>query len=254
MNTQIVGLISGLLIVFFSIAHTNDNKVIFLNTISILIVVGGTFAASTLTFGLKELNRIFIIIQKIFFRKTPEFKDSITQILTISEHLNKGNKVSTLNNADFHPFIADGIRLIENDLEYEEIKSIMEISVIERKNAFIHQIEIVRTMAKYPPVFGMIGTVIGLVAVLQGLGKSTDITQIGPAMAIALITTLYGLFLANIFFVPLSDNLQHRLNYSRRLRKLIIRGILLIKEGKDTIYIQEVLNAHLLPEKRLELI
>lgn len=254
MNTQILGLLTGLIIFWISLTSTSDNSTIFLNTISILIVIGGTISASILTFGLKELNRIFYVLRKVFFRKQSDFKETIDQIIQISSDLNRGASIQSLDKSSYHPFVRDGLRLIENDLNYDEIKSIMEISVIERRNAFVHQIEIVKTMGKYPPVFGMIGTVIGLVAVLQGLGQSTNIEEIGPKMAIALITTLYGLFIANIVFVPLGDNLQHRLIYSKGLRKLIIRGILLIKEEKDPIYIQEVLNAHLLPDKRHQVI
>jgi chemotaxis protein MotA len=252
LNSQILGLILGFVTVFVSIKATDQAGGIFFNELSILIVFGGTFSASILTFGIGKLRNLFSSIVKIFFRRQRDIQEVIAELVEISNKKNQGHSISKLisERADYHPFIIDGLRLLENDLEEDKIKAILEISLIERKNNFLHDVEILRTLAKYPPAFGMIGTVIGLVAVLQGLGSSTEITSIGPSMAIALITTLYGLFLSNIFFTPLGDNLLQRLNHSTNIRKMIIRGVLLLKEGQDSIYLQEVLNAHLLPEKR----
>jgi len=250
LNSQILGLLFGFVIIFVSIGSSNQTGVMYFNYLSIVIVLGGTISASILTFGLKELKIVFSTLTKIFFRPVQEFKQVILEFIEISKKKNQGRTYTEILQGSYHPFTTDGLRLLENDLSLEQISSIMEISLVERKNYFLHQIEIVRTLAKYPPAFGMIGTVIGLVAVLEGLGTSTEITSIGPNMAIALITTLYGLFLSNVFFIPLSDNLLHRLNHSNRMRKMIIRGILLIKDDQDSVYIQEVLNAHQLPGSR----
>lgn len=220
---------------------------------SIVIVLGGTFAASVITFGVGDLVRVFNIFFKVFFKEFINPQDAIKDIIDVSLRLekNKAEIRNIINENKMHPFIIDGLKLLENDFDKDQVKTIMTSALVERKDYQMHQVQIIKTLAKYPPAFGMIGTVLGLVSVMQSLGGSSAIEEIGPNMAVALITTLYGLFFANYAFIPMSDNLLHRLDNEVRIRKLIIKGIMLIQDGQDPFFIQEMLNAHLLPNQRI---
>jgi chemotaxis protein MotA len=255
MKSTLIGLVSALVITFVSVFFTTDNYIIYINLMSIVIVLGGTFSASIITFGIKDLVNILNIVRKVFYKDMENPKLVIEELIDVSIQLQKNPKSirSLVESKKIHPFIADGLKLIENDFEKDQIKQILTSSLIERKNYHMHQVEILKTLAKYPPAFGMIGTVIGLVTVLQGLGMKTGVETIGPNMAVALITTLYGLFFANYGFIPMGDNLLHRLDNDTRIRKTVIKGILLIHEKEDPIFIQEMLNAHLLPGNRIQL-
>jgi chemotaxis protein MotA len=255
MKSSLLGVVLAIVLTVGAIFFTTTNYIIYLDLISISIVLGGTISASIITFGVSDLVQIFKVVIKVFFKPIESPLVSINQLITISSELNRNPAAinSLINDKKLHPFVIDGLKLIQNDFERAQIKTIMEASLNERKNHHQHQVEILKTLAKYPPAFGMIGTVIGLVAILQGLGSTAGVDTIGPNMAVALITTLYGLFIANYCFIPLSDNLLHRLEYMMRERKMIIKGILLIKEKEDPIFIQEMLGAHLLPVERAKI-
>ncbi len=100
----------------------------------------------------------------------------------------------------------------------------------------------------------MIGTVIGLVALLQGLGGTMGAANLGPAMAVGLITTLYGLVISNLFFVPMSENLALKSAVDMKKRKLVMQAIALISMGEQAPIIQESLNSMTKPEQRKDVL
>lgn len=252
MKTSFIGFILAIVIMVAGVMFTTKNYFIYLNYMSIIIVLGGTVAASIITFGIKDLFKIINVVARTFYKSfyTPEhaIKDLIEVSVKVQKNPSSINSI--ISEGKVHPFFIDGLKLIQNDFERSQIKQIMESSLKERRNHHLHHVEIMKALAKYPPAFGMIGTVLGLVAILQELGAKAGVDTIGPNMAVALITTLYGLFFANYFFIPISDNLLHRLDAMMTVRKLIIKGLLLINDKEDPVFMQEMLNAHLLPADR----
>jgi chemotaxis protein MotA len=252
MKSTIVGLIGATVISYYAVYTTANDKLIYLNLAGLIIVVGGTFCAGILTFGLQELVRIFTLMIKVFSKNTWEPVQVIESIIKIShETQNDKNFSKYLNDKKLHPFLSDGLRLVANEFNKDQVEKIMSSAMIERKKLLFHQVEIVKTLAKHPPAFGMIGTIIGLVAILENLGTEGGVGRMGPAMAVALITTLYGLFMANYLLIPMSDNLSHRLSYDLNVRKIIVKGLALLQEGHDPIFVQEMLLAYIPPGSRL---
>ncbi len=120
----------------------------------------------------------------------------------------------------------------------------------ERTAYYEESIDQLEVLGKYPPAFGMMGTIIGLIAVLKQLGADNGIETVGPNMAVALITTLYGIFIANYIIHPISDNLHSRSQKDLKVRRIIAEGILLLNKKEDPIYVREVLLGYLLPAER----
>ncbi|MCX6116571.1 MAG: MotA/TolQ/ExbB proton channel family protein, partial [Proteobacteria bacterium] len=219
-----------------------------------ILVVGGTFTVALIAYRPSELKNLFYIALKIIKANHQSSIHVVNQLTTIAKQKPAAGTY-TARFRDVHPFISDGLRLLDNQFSYDEIESILTSMMQERKAEFQREIEIVNTLAKYPPAFGMVGTVLGLVSMLGSIQANSPASTIGPSMAIALATTFYGLVLSNYILTPLADSLSNRLRSEMAERRIIVKGILLLEQGQDAVFIEESLNAHLLPHQRaLEII
>jgi chemotaxis protein MotA len=257
MRSTFIGLLIAPVIIYYALTESIPNMFILFNIIGLLVVAGGTFSAGVMTYGLKELLTLAKISLKVFIKPEEKNEKNIAAIIRVSSFLEKNpDTISTFQGQDIHPFLKDGLRLIENGFSDEQIDEIMNNDVEKRYQRQMAEVELLKTIAKYPPAFGMIGTVIGLIGLLTTLSSEVQVgnNMLGPSMAIALLTTLYGLIFSNYFLVPLSDNLLHRLYYDINLRKMIVEGVILIQQKKDPVFIREYLIVNIKPDKRNEII
>ena len=257
MRSTFIGLLIAPIIIYFALTGSIPNMFILFNFIGLLVVVGGTFSAGVMTYGLREILTLAKISLKVFIKPVELNEKIIADIIRISAFLEKNPEaITSFHGHDIHPFLKDGLRLIENGFSEEQIEEIMNNDVEKRYQRQMGEVELLKTIAKYPPAFGMIGTVIGLIGLLTTLNSEEQgvNNMIGPSMAIALLTTLYGLVFSNYFFVPLSDNLLHRLYHDINLRKMIVEGVVLIQKKSDPIFIREYLIVNIKPEKRNQII
>jgi chemotaxis protein MotA len=253
MRTSVLGVLAGIFILWKTVSLSAIGNKIFLDEVSILIVIGGTLSSGIITYGLFDMFRIFKVSTKVFLTASYNINKVLAQAFTISEALDENpSSIKKFLGDDTHPFFKDGLRLIQNESSEEEIEAIMVSSLENRYNLQMHHVDMLRTLSKYPPAFGMIGTVIGLVGVLTSIGTGAS-NLIGVSMATALMTTLYGLIVANFVLTPLSDNLLHRLSQEVTLRKLIIEAVLLIKKKEDPLVIKEYLQVYIQPNERMKL-
>ncbi len=252
MKSSIIGMLGGVFLIWYSVNFSSAGNISYLDKLGLVIVVGGTICSSIITFGFKKLIEVVSIIFKVFIKNTHNEDKVVRDLCLIAEKISidprsvqKFNKDETI-----HPFIRDGLRLIENELECDVMEELMLIATEKRKEYQLIFVDVIRTLSKYPPAFGMIGTVIGLVALLTTVGKAEASVTIGPAMATALLTTLYGLICSHLFLVPLGDNLMNRLNEDIQLRGIILEAMVLIRKGEDPLIVKEHILAHLLPGQK----
>jgi chemotaxis protein MotA len=250
-KSSILGLIAGILIVGYAIQNTSDDFLGYFNFVSILVVFGGTISAAIITHGFQRIYQIFMMFFKAFKTSKYDNVKIVKELVRISESIEGGASVESLMNNKCHPYTRDGLRLINNKLSNERILKISKTMLSERSNHYKTTIEQLEVLAKYPPAFGMMGTIIGLIAVMGKMGGDAGIDSIGPSMAVALITTLYGIFIANYIINPISDNLSSRSMRDLKIRRIISEGILLINQKEETIFLREVLLGYLLPAERL---
>jgi chemotaxis protein MotA len=251
MRSHVIGLLLGVVIVTVAVLKTGDDSTIYLNLLSVLIVFGGSFSASIITNGLKKTFNIMFLFFKAF--STSKYtKLNITQeMVAIAKKAYFGNiDYSKLSTTEYHPFVIDGLKLIHNKFDSNRLKGILVNMLHQRRDHHEKVVERIETLAKYPPAFGMMGTIIGLVAVLNQISSPDSMSSIGPSMAVALITTLYGIFLANYILQPIADNLHFRSHEDLRIRQIIVEAILMINNGDDPVYIREVLLSYLTPAER----
>lgn len=252
MKSSILGLFAGVFIVAFAISKTSDNALQYLNYLSIMIVFGGTLSAAIITHGISKIYDIFMMFFKAF--KTAEY-DNVTivqELVEVSKRLQKGDDLKACLEDKYHPYTKDGLRLIYNKFSEDKIINISQTMLNERTHHYENSIEQLQVLAKYPPAFGMMGTIIGLISILRDMGSEAGIESVGPSMAVALITTLYGIFIANYIIHPISDNLLSRSQRDLKIRRIIAEAIILINQRENPIYVREVLVGYLLPKERMQ--
>jgi len=139
-----------------------------------------------------------------------------------------------------NPFLKKGIMLIVDGADAELIKNILETEIYFIQTRHNQGQAVINSMAQYAPAYGMIGTLIGLIIMLQSLD---DINSLGPAMATALITTFYGVILANLIFTPISKKLKEKSEAEALQKELYIEGLLSIQNGENPRIIRDKLTS-----------
>ncbi|MCB9228097.1 MAG: MotA/TolQ/ExbB proton channel family protein [Deltaproteobacteria bacterium] len=251
----VFGLLASLILFSYSTFTSVADPTVLLDWRSFLIVIGGTICAGLVCFPLEEIMPMIKIFTKRLIHKNDQNYGLIIQeLVRLSKAKQKGEKsfeeaISTVA----HPFLKDGAELLfwsESDISDEELRDILETSLVTHYEEYMGKAEIFQTLAKFPPAFGMMGTTLGMIALLQTLGGSKGVDQIGPGMAVALITTLIGIACANLVFIPIAENLISKTKEDALVRKMIIEGLMLIQGQKPTRYLEQKLKYFLLPSVR----
>jgi chemotaxis protein MotA len=214
-----------------------------------LVVFGGTIGATLVCFPMKTVLGVMGVMRKTFFFKGLSNGEIIK---TLEELAKKARKEGLLSlqaaGADIDDdFYKAGLQLVVDGQEADTIEAILatEIEYIGAR----HNVgaELFKAMGTYAPAFGMIGTVIGLIQMLQSM---SDPSSIGPAMAVALITTFYGALLANVVFLPLATKLQARSAEELEQKNLLMEGLLSIHAGDNPRILVQKLSAFVPPSAR----
>lgn len=224
----------------------------FVDTQSAAIVLGGTFGAIFVSYPLPVLKNLPKVMMKTFKNEIPNNIEIIKKLVKFSEKARKEGLLSLeqdLAEID-DEFLKKGMQLVVDGTDPELVKNILdsEISFIEQRHG--QSKSVMKTGAALGPAFGMIGTLIGLIIML---GNLNDPSSVGPAMAVALITTLYGSMIANIFFDPMSNKLEYYSGQEILSKEITIEGILSIQGGDNPKVLEEKLKSFLPPNERTDL-
>lgn len=221
----------------------------FIDAPSMLIVFGGTIGATLTHYPLGTVFKIGTVIRKTLVSKTPASALIIEQFM---DYANRARREGILALEPIIKGIDDaymrkGLQLTVDGLEPDAIKSIMETEIGNTEGRHETGIELLNSLAAYAPALGMIGTVIGLVQMLKTMD---DPSSIGPAMAVALITTFYGAVLANLVFLPMVGKLKHRSKEEILIMEMQMEGVLGISRGENPRIIMEKLSSFQPPKER----
>ena len=244
---SIIGIVSGIGFVIGTIL-LSGSIVAFINTPSLVIVVGGTVAATMIGYPLKDFLGIFKAAMKIFIFKLEPAEDIIANLVETSNKARKGGLLSIEGNIEDtnDPYLAQALQMTVDGVKTADIAAIMQKKMELTKKTLDTGSDMFASMGTYAPAFGMIGTLIGLVQMLANLD---DPSSIGPRMAVAMITTFYGAVLANLFFIPMSDKLAGRNEEEITNMNIIFQGIISIREGEHPKLMEDKLNIYIDDEK-----
>lgn len=244
----VAGIVLGFTLIVGAII-IDGGIVFFIDVKSLMIVCGGTLAATFISFPLGKVLGVIKVLRNAFLTRSTSPMEAIRRLVEFAEKARREGILSlenVLHEVD-DEFLRNGIRLAVDGVEPDLIKDILhtELAFIEDRHRTGQNIFL--TMGTAAPAFGMIGTLIGLVLMLQTL---SDPSSIGPGMAMALLTTLYGALLANVVFLPIAEKLRNRTNEEILIKELSIEGIMSIQAGDNPRIVQQKLLAFLAPKAR----
>lgn len=244
----ILGIVSAFGLVVTAI-FLGSGLELFISIPSLMIVLGGTLGATMINYPLKQVIGVLSVVKNAFFKKTLSSEAVIKKIMELSHKARKEGILSL--EADIKDeddaFLQKGVQLSIDGLEPPAISDLLETEIDFIRNRHQLGAEVFTTMGTYAPAMGMIGTLIGLVQMLQSMD---DPSTIGPAMAVALLTTFYGSVLANIVCMPLAGKLRTRSKEEMLVKELTIQGIISLTQGDNPRSIEQKLNAFLPPNMR----
>lgn len=245
----IVGLILGIGLVLGSIMMGGGGLGPFINIPSIMITIGGAIAAVLINFPLKSCLGVFSVVLKCFLYKLPTPADLIEQFKDLSAVVRRDGFMALeerLPEID-DQFMRRGLEMVVSGMDKAEIQDTLETDMGASEERHKVGKKIIDALGAAAPAFGMIGTLIGLVQMLRTLD---DPSKIGGGMATALLTTLYGALMSNLFCIPLAGKLETRNTEEILIRELMIMGVVGIVEGQTPTAIEDRLVAFLSPKER----
>ncbi len=244
----LIGLLAAVGIIMAAIITGGDFG-LFVNIPSLLIVVGGTFGAVMMKFTLGQFFGAFKVAMRAFISRLEPPGTVIEAAVEMAQEARKGGLLALEGKEMTNEFMSKGVQLMVDGHEPEVIRQ----TLVNDLNSALERHElgqnIFKAIGDSAPAMGMIGTLIGLV---QMLSNMSDPASIGPAMAVALLTTLYGAVIANVFALPIADKLALRANEERIVKSMIIDGLQWIQEGRNPRVIEEILKTYLPNSKRVD--
>ncbi|MBL7048250.1 MAG: MotA/TolQ/ExbB proton channel family protein [Nitrospira sp.] len=242
----IIGIVGGLALIIGSILIDSTLSA-FINFPGLLIVVGGTIMATLIMQKMSVVLGAFSVAMNAFTDKTESPEVRIKQIVSLSAKARKGGLLALEKERMDNAFLKKGVTMAVDGIDPQDIINTMNVeidSLITR-----HEVgqKVFKFMGSTAPAMGMIGTLIGLVAMLRSL---SDPAAIGPAMAVAMLTTFYGAVLAFMIFNPIAEKLEDRTRQEEILLNIIVTGIEGISKGSNQHILKGRLVAFLDPKAR----
>lgn len=264
--TTIVGVLFGAFLIFFAVfwPSIGDNAAMsqMANTFflsagalsSALIVLGGTFAATLMNYPVSVVVSVFKVLKQVFAPTAGgELSTWVDDLVHLAEETRRSGLMAldNLMGQITSPFLKKGLQLAMTESDPVKIENILVLEVEHMKARHRDGQDLFKKMASYAPAFGMLGTVVGLIQMLASqAGENPDPKAILPGMAVALITTFYGVILANLFFTPIAGKLKTRSEHEVLVMEMQIEAVLSIQAQDAPSTVREKLLSFLSPRER----
>ncbi len=248
----VIGVLAGFAVMLIAILISPGATVKgFIDYPSIMVVLGGATAAVLTSSPVRQFFSVFRVTKNVFFNRQEDFSTIIELIVSLAETARRDGLLALegrLEEID-NPFIVLGIQMAVDGTRPEVIEDIMRTEMEAVATRHRNGKTVLDQFGKYGPAFGMIGTLIGLIIML---GNMDDPAAIGPGMAVALLTTLYGAIMANLVCLPFADKLGFINKHELLCMEIIIRGIMGIQSGDNPRIIEQKLNTFVPPNARAD--
>ncbi|MDV2684737.1 flagellar motor protein MotP [Alkalihalophilus lindianensis] len=248
-----IGVFLGITVLLLAVFSNSgpSGLIFFIQVASILIVLGGLIAALTITFSIADLKTVPKVLKESVQTVDHDLEGLIDTFVELSGKARReGLLALEVGLEDVKdPFIKKGVLLAVDGIEPDIIKDIMMAEVVAMEERHRKGRAIIEKAGEYAPAWGMIGTLIGLVLMLQNLN---DPTTLGPNMAVALLTTLYGTVLANLIFLPMATKLANKTDEEVFVKQVIIEGVIGVQSGQNPKILEEKLSAFMREKPKAE--
>ena len=247
--SSLIGVILAMGLIVGSILMGNAPFSAFIDIPSVLVVIGGAFAAGMICFPLKTILAGPKIAIKVFLNKPDDVLGLIKQIVSLAETARRDGLLALENRMEEidNSFIKLGVQMAVDGTRPEVIEDIMRTEIDSIATRHRDGKSLMDQLGRFAPAYGMIGTLMGLIMMLSDM---SDPSSIGAGMAVALITTLYGAIVANVFFTPFAEKLGFINKQEILSLEIVVRGIMAIQSGENPRVIEQKLSTYLSPKER----
>ncbi len=249
--SSLIGILSGAALLFFAIFEQGGAGV-FVNHHALMIVFGGITAALIISYPLPTVVRVFGVLLQIF-RREIESPAWVINLMTKLAHKARRSSLLSLEEelkVIHNKTLRQGIQMVVDGHPPEMIREVLEIEMASMRARHQDGERIFRTASRLAPAFGLVGTLIGLIAMLRSLSGAGAADSVGPGMAVAMVATFYGAMSSNLLFQPIAEKLRARSEAEVLRNRMILAGLLMIQAGTHPRLIELKLNAYLSPSER----
>lgn len=252
---NLLGLVLAAAVLVGSVMIGNPNPEKLFDMHGLLIVLGGTFACVSVAFRLdRAIKMTWIFFRGFFATRVGDNREIIQEIVELAE-VTRSNPGGAANKAGSikDPFLKEAFQVyLDKVVDDQKLIRLLHSRVDTMYNRYTDEAKMFAACGKYPPAMGLMGAVLGMILLLGSLGTPGSETRIGPAMSVAMVATLYGIALANLFIIPIGENLQELARQIRRKNLIIVEGIKHISQKSHPMQVIEELNSFLLPSERMK--
>lgn len=248
----LIGWTAGFTLVVIGAIFAGLSPVKLINVASLFVTFGGGIFASMAANDFSTITNIGSIVRNVLFAPKFHVGELIVTLVSFSEKARREGLLSLEDDLEEldDDFLKKGLQLVVDGTDPELVRNILESELESQQERHAQSRKLFDDLGTITPAFGMIGTLLGLI---QMLGNLEDKSAIGPGMSTALITTLYGSWGANLFFIPLAAKLALRSAEETVMKKVMIEGILSIQSGDNPRIVKEKLVSFLKPSERVSL-
>jgi chemotaxis protein MotA len=251
-RSTLIGLGSGFALIAIAIL-VQGGLSSFLSIESLLIVVGGVFAATLVNYSVEDITTSYQAIQSVIGRQSIDLTEDIELMTMFSRRARRQGLLTLDDDVRYveDRYLKNGLELVIDGIPEENLVQILddEIKALDRRHTT--SINVLNSMGTYSPAFGMIGTLIGLILMLRNLDNPEGI---GPGLAIALITTFYGTIMSNLVFIPLSGKLEKLSRQEKNEKEMMRTGLLSLANGENPRIMEKKMLTYVSPEERAKYI
>lgn len=244
-STQL-GLLFGALLLALIVTLSHTHWLTLLNLPGLALVLGGTVAATVVARPLREVVQVLKSVPTLMHDQAIALDADVEQLLEVA-HWHRAGRISAAEQAAeqvAHPIVRDGAQMVLDREPLEHVVKTLQWRIAALHNQERGDAQLLRSMAMFAPAFGMLGTLFGLIQMLSNLGTAA-LPQLGATMSFALITTLYGLVLANLLLKPLAIKAEQRAQHKTVAMNVLLEGIVLLHQRRHPTVIRETLAAYL---------
>ena len=251
--SSLLGVLLGFGLFFVSILLSTDNWIAFVSLSSILMVVGGTITAAFMSYQARYVVQAFKAIWWMIKKPSSTREGLNTEILRLIQwaYLVQKNGLPSLENEikkvhSSDPVVKFALTMVSSGYKPEEVREILETAVHSEFERQTIAVGVLKQMSSAAPAFGMIGTLVGLVVMLQGLDG--DMAKLGNGLSLALLTTLYGVVVARMILTPAALKLLQKEEIQLFRNEMVVEGLVMLSDKKNPRYMQDRLNSFLDPD------
>jgi chemotaxis protein MotA len=240
----IIGLVMGLGAVFGGAALEGLHMGALVQPTAALIVLGGTAAATCISFPMSTLMTAVKDLRKVFLPPKEDPEAVIKNIINYAAKARRNGLISLEQEAQTvkDSFTKKGISLVVDGIDPQKLRETMEIELGSFEEHGKGSAEVFESAGGFAPTIGIIGAVLGLIHVMNNL---SDPSKLGGGIAVAFVATIYGLMIANLFCIPFGTKLKHRLKEELLQKEMVIEGLIAIQNGENPHFIEQKLRAYL---------